>query len=166
MPQNTASITFEDYDAEKATMSVNIGPLTALNFTAKRDAVDDLEAALAGITLGQMRKTSINEVFAGSVAAVTDQQAQRESKWLVTYRDETDFLDVANTIANVGYGNLYSVEVPTAKLSLLANNSDSLILDDGGVVEAFVTAFEAVQNSPTGGNTVKVISIRHVGRSS
>ena len=166
MPQNTASFTFEDYDAEKATMSVNIGPLTAANTVAKHAAIESLETALGGLTLGEIRRTNITETFNGSTAQVTEQVAQRESKWLVTYRDVTEFFDVGNTINNVGFGNIYTVEIPTADVSLLANNSDALVLADGGPVAAFVTAFEAVQNSPTGGNEIEVISIRHVGRAS
>ena len=164
MPANTATVTFEDYNGEKSSTAVNIGPLTLANFTAKRAAIDAYEAALGGITLGEQRRTTINEVFAGSVAAVTDTNAQRETKWLVTARDVTEFFDVGNTINNPGYGNLFQVEVPTADLSLLENNNDTLVLDDGGPIAAFVTAFEALANSPTGGNEVQVISIRHVGR--
>lgn len=164
MPQNTATITFEDYNAEKSGTAVNIGPLTLANFAAKHAAVAAYETALEGITLGEQRRTTISEVFTGSVAAVTNVNAQREAKWLVTLRDNTEFLDVANTINNVGYGNLFQLEIPTADLSLLENNNDTLVLADGGPIAAFVTAIEALANSPTGGNEVEVISIRHVGR--
>lgn len=168
MPQNIGTFTFEDYSKEKGTMTVNIGPLTAANFTAKRDALDDLKAALGGMTLGEIRKTSITEQFSESTATVTDKDAQRETKWLVTYRDETQFLDAGNTINNVGFGNLYTVEIPTADRSLLTGNSDNLDIDPAtrsAAVGAFITAFEALQNSPTGGNECKVVGIKHVGRS-
>lgn len=164
MVVNTATFTIEDYSREKSGMSLNIGPLTAANFTAVRDAIDDLKAVMDNIALGEIRRTNINEVFAESVAAVTDQNAQRERKWLVTYRDNTQYLDVGNTINNTGFGQVYNVEVPTAKLSLLAGNSDELSLTATGVA-AWVTAFEAVQNSPTGGNEIEVLTIKHVGRS-
>lgn len=163
MAQNQASFTLEDYDKEKSTMGLNIGPITALNFTAKRDALDDLKAAIGPLVLGEIRRTSITENFAESADLVTDQQAQRETKWKITYRDVTQFLDVANTINNVGFGNVYDTELPTAKLALLSGNVDTLDLTDTDVA-AFVTAFEAVQNSPTGGNEVEVIEIKHVGR--
>lgn len=163
MPQNIATFSFEDYNRERSGVGLNIGPLTVLNFTAKRDAIDDLKAALGGITVGEIRKTTITEQFAESSAAVTAQAAQREIKWEVSYRDVTQFLDIANTINNVGFGDVHSVEVPTADLSLLAGNSEILVLT-ATPVAAFVTAFEAVQNSPTGGNEVEVIQIKHVGR--
>lgn len=163
MPANTATITFEDYNREKSSTAVSVGPLTAANYTAKHAAIAAYEAALEGITLGEQRRTTISEVFAGSVDPVTDTNAQRETKWLVTARDITEFFDVGNTISNPGFGNLFQVEIPTADLSLLENNSDELALD-GTEAAAFVTAFEAVANSPTGGNEVQVVSIRHVGR--
>jgi len=163
MAQNQATFTFEDYNAEKSSMAMNIGPITVLNFAAVRDAIDDLKTAVGGLTLGEQRKTTISEQFSESSAAVTNQNAQRERKWLVSYRDVTQFFDVANTISNVGFGNVYQVEVPTADLSLLTGNSDILPLTQTQAA-AFVTAFEAVQNSPTGGNEIEVIEIRHVGR--
>jgi hypothetical protein len=165
MPMNTATITVEDYDGEKSRSSFNIGPLTAANFTAKRAAIDTLVDAAAAIIVGQIRQVTISEQFAESTSEVAQQMAQRETKWLVTYRDNTQFLDVANTINNVGYGNLYSIEIPAADLDLLDDHEDNLPLVGITEVEDFVTAFEAVQNSPTGGNEVVVVSIRHVGRS-
>ena len=160
---NKATFTIQDFDSEKSTMSINIGPLTAANFTAKRDAIDDLKAATADIIAGEIRNTSITESFAESVDAVTNVNAQRESKWLAVLRDVTQFFDVGNTINNVGFGHLFSVEIPTALLSLLAGNSGILSLA-APAVAAFVTAIEAIANSPTGGNEVEVVEIRHVGR--
>lgn len=163
MAQNKATFTIQDFDAENSTMSINIGPLTAANFTAKRDAVDDLKVALDGIIAGEIRKTSLTEQFSESAAAVTDPQAQREAKWLAVLRDVTQFLDVGNTINNVGFGSLFTVEIPTALLSLLSGNSGVLDLAVPAVA-AVVTALEAVANSPTGGNQVDVVEIRNVGR--
>lgn len=165
MTLNNATFTIEDYSQEKGSMSINIGPVTVVNFTALHDAIDDLEAVMPNMILGAIRKTNVHEIFNGSVAAVTDVNAQRERKWLVTYRDETEFLDVADTIMNTGYGQVYNVEIPTAKLSLLDTESDELDLSVAAVA-AWITAFEAVQISPTGGDVINVISIRHVGRSS
>jgi hypothetical protein len=163
MPQNTATFSFEDYNFESSNTGVNIGPLSAANFTAKRAAINTLETAVQAITLGELRRTSINEVFAISSASVTDKNAQRERKWLVTLRDNTQFFDGANTINNPGYGNLFKIEVPTADLSLLSGNNDQLDLTIPAVA-TFVTALEAVANSPTGGNECVVTKIEHVGR--
>jgi hypothetical protein len=163
---NSASFTIGEYDPkENATMQLNPGPITSVNYDAKRDAIDDLKLVMGNIILGEVRYTNLTIKTTESVAEVTDPNAQRERKWLVTYRDNTEFLDVADTIENAGYGKLYNTEVPTADNSLLDNKSDDLDLAIPGVA-AWITAFEAVHNSPTGGNEIEVISIKHVGRSS
>lgn len=164
MPANTATFGVEDYNKETSRMSINIGPLTAANFTAKRDAIDDVKNAIPALILGELRTSTINESFAESTANVTDKNAQRESKWLITMRDVTQFFDVANTINNPGFGNKFNIELPTADLSLLpAVATDELDLTVTAVA-TFVTALEAIVNSPTGGNECEVVSIRHVGR--
>lgn len=163
MPQNTASITIEDYDGETSTTSVNVGPLTALNFTAKRAAIDAYRAAIVDLVLGAVRKTNLTEVFTESTEPVTNPQAQREAKWEVTIRDVTEFFDVADTISNVGFGETWTITIPTADLSLLEANQAELDLS-GTEAAAYVTAAEAVMNSPWGGNEVQIVKIRHVGR--
>lgn len=164
MAQNQATFSIADYDREGSSMSVNVGPITVVNFTALHDAIDDLEAAIPGMILGEIRQTTIAEKFPQSTAVVTDKDAQRERKWLITYRDVTEFLDVGNTINNTGYGNLYTKELPTADASLLPNTATDELDLSAGAVATFVTAFEAVENSPTGGPDIEVVSIKLVGR--
>jgi hypothetical protein len=163
MPQNRASFSIEDFSRESSRTGVNIGPLTAANFTAKRDAIDDLKLAIDGIILGEIRSTSITESFAESSDPVATINAQRERKWLVTARDVTQFFDVANTINNPGFGELFQTEVPTANIALITTNTDEVPLTEPAIA-AFVTAFEAIAHSPTGGNQTEVVAIRHVGR--
>lgn len=162
---NSASFTIGEYDPkENSTMQLNQGPVTAANYDARRAALDTLKGVMGNISLGEVRFINLNIKTTESVAEVTDENAQRERKWLVTYRDNTEFLDVADTIENVGFGKIFNTEVPCADLSLLSNKSDELSLTATGV-PAWITAFEAAQNSPTGGNEIEVISIKHVGRS-
>lgn len=163
MPKNRSTFTYQDFDDETSTVSMSIGPLTAANFDAKRAAIDALATAAQGITLLEHRSTSNTENFAISAAAVNDPNAQREKKWIVSYRDITQFLDVGNTINNVGFGGIFDLEWPGADLSLLTPGSKYADLTDPAVA-AFVTAFEAVQNSPTGGNEIAVVRIWHAGR--
>jgi len=167
MPQNTATFTIEDYDTESSRTGVNIGPLTAVNFTAKRAAIDALKTAMTDgaqpLILGELRKTTISESFSESADNVTLVFAQRESKWLVTLRDNTQFLDVANTINNVGFGDTFKIEIPTANANLLQPGSDLL---DTGVANiiTWIAALEAVANSPTGGNECLFVQAQYVGR--
>jgi hypothetical protein len=164
MPQNKGGFQVADYSKESSAVTVNLGPLTAVNFEAKHAALDALKDAIAPMILGRIRKTTVTEQFSEDSAAVTDEEAQRETKWLVTLVDDTQFLDVGNTINNVGFGNRFTVEIPCAKLSLLTGGSDYLTFPDGDVIDDFIAALEAVANSPTGGNEVHVESIKHVGR--
>lgn len=162
---NSASLIIGEYDPkENSSMSLNVGPVTSVNYDARRAAIAGLQAVMGNLILGEVRYVNLTIKTTESVVEVTDVNAQRERKWLVTYRDNTEFLDVGNTIENTGYGKLFNTELPTADLSLLDAQSDQLDLAATGVA-AWITAFEAAQNSPTGGNEIEVISIRHVGRS-
>lgn len=79
--------------------------------------------------------------------------AQRERKVLMTYvGDDTGFK--------------YSQEIPTADLSVLTLlPNDQIELADGGVMAAYVTAFEAIARSPKDdAEEVTVIGAKHVGR--
>lgn len=163
---NLATFTVEDYKGKKSSMSGNVGPITALNFTARRDAIDDFKATLAPMIRGEVRATNITERFAESASEVTDDAASVGSKWRIIVQDQTQFFDVGNTINNANYLNTFEVELPTADETLLAAHDATLDLADGGVVEAFVTAFEAAFQSPWGGNEIKVLEIRHVNRTS
>jgi hypothetical protein len=112
-----------------------------------------LKAAVAAITLGEVAKeTRSSYVEILSQDAPTDANAQRERKWLVTYRTNTA-------------EKLFRMEIPTAKVVgnlLPASDEADLTATD---MAAFVTAFEAFQRSPDDPTeTVTVISIRNVGR--
>ena len=164
MPQNTATFTIQEHNPkEPSSFSVNIGPLTAANFTAKRAAISALEAAAQAVIIGVLSKTSISENFS-NYPGTAPSTAQRGLKWLITYKDITQFLDVANTINNVGFGNTYTKEIPTANLGLVTNVDEYVDITDAPW-DDFVAAFEAVENSPTGGNEVQILSIQLVNRS-
>lgn len=162
-----AAISMEDYDGESSTVLLWVQDVSAVNFGSVSQDVDELKDAIATISLGAIRDASINKSYPESPATVTDKTAQRESKWLITYRDTTQFLDAANTIANPGYLKVFTTEIPAAKLSLLSNNSDELDLAET-TVAAFVTVFEANARSPynhsANAPTIDVLSIKHVGR--
>lgn len=161
---NTATFTIEDYDNEKSSMTINVGLLTVLNFLSKRDAVNLLQQAMEDMIIGEIRKTSINENFTVSVNPVTDRNAQRERKWLITMRDTQQFFDVLNTLPNPQFGNLFQVELATADLSLLpAFATDRVDLTIPAIAN-FVTRLEGIAHAPAGGGNPEVVSIRHVGR--
>lgn len=143
--------TLIDYDSEKTAVQIHHVALTAGNFAATETLLDALRDATAAITLGNMAHTRYGNEDLLSVTPASDEQAQREAKWLVSYHDTTSLKS-------------YSVEIGTADFDQLdPNDRKHAHIGDAGLVDAFVTAFEAVAKSPTGGAVV-VDEITLVGR--
>jgi len=139
-------------EPETTTFRVPIVALTAANVVAQQALLATLGTAVAGITLGQVNKTTtvLSEV-PGVPGPSSNPLAQRENKWLVRYHDATN-------------NKKYSVSLGTSDTSLLTNNSEFLALD-GTEAAAFVDAFEAVVRSPYDDTHLVVVdSIQFVGR--
>lgn len=112
-------------------------------------------------------KTALNAIIEGILAkenivlydtildsaTLPAEGAQRERKLLLTYVGDTT-------------GFKFSQEIPTADLSALTLlPNDQVELADGGVMAAYVTAFEAIARNPKDdAETVTVIGAKHVGR--
>lgn len=88
-----------------------------------------------------------------SSAVPTNPFAQREIKMLVSYVGDTT-------------GRKRSLEIPTPDLTALTlTGKDEVTLVDGGVMEAWVTAFEAIARMPDDdAETVTVTGAEIVGR--
>jgi len=157
-PISRASQTLQDYGtpgsgtgAEKSSWAVWVSTLTSGNFVAVTGAISTLFSAALDITLGAQSGSTIQASATSSAVTVTNALSQRENKWLVRYHD-----------AN---GTKFSVEIPTADLSLLDAGTEFLNLADGGVIAAFVSAFEAVAKSPDDPALATTVdSIQFVGR--
>jgi len=157
-PVSRASQTLQDYGtpgsgsgAEKSTWAFWTATLTAANFVAQTGLIADLFTAALDITLGAQSGT--NQMASSTVSSVnvTNPVAQRENKWLVRYHDSQ--------------GTKFTLEVPTADLSLLDQGTEFLNLADGGPIAAFVAAFEAVVKSPDDPSYATTVdSIQFVGR--
>lgn len=152
------NLRYRDYGepGERSTVSFDGPDLTALNLDAEVVLQNALRDAVADITLG----TLVNVERRASESPQPDTQpasqfAQRETKWLVRYRDTVT-------------GDKAFVTLPCADLALLdASAEDKIDMTDADVI-AFVAAFEAYVLSPgtgTRGNT-EVYEIQHVGRNS
>lgn len=148
-----ATISVNDYEPERSAVKITSTELTAANFDAQVAAFVSFRDALAGITEGLMVSHEIanrNEIV-GPKTPASAKTAQRERKWLVRYHAVTG-------------GAPYTMELPCADLDALdPNNRGFAEIGDGGVVDAFVSAFEAFVKTESGGN-VAVDSIAHVGR--
>lgn len=147
------SFTIMDYNREKSSFTYNVGEVTAVTLPSILSGNTDLEEALQAIIEGVISRRQL-DVFDNaeqSPTPPTEKYAQRETKWLVRFRDVTT-------------NKLYRSEIPTAKLSLLTANEDTLDLSAGAGL-AFKTAFEAHARSVDNNNVV-IISVQHVGRNS
>lgn len=147
------TLTYLDYSGEKsAAKFVGPSPVQA-GFDTWRSQMDAIEAAITDITGGTLHKlVQANEVSLESNELPTDAEAQREKKWLVTYR--------ANTSEK-----LFRLEIPCAMPTgqlLPASDQADLTTTE---MAAFVSAFETFVRSPDNGTeNVTVQSIRFVGR--
>lgn len=163
-------VTIEDMDHEISTTSFWLQDVGAGNYASVTQDLDEVKDGIITVIRGEVRQTGFTKTFLESFDAVTDAEAQRENKWLVTYRDTTQFLDALNTIANPGYGKVFNIEIATAKLT-------GILLDDRGVMdvsagstgEDFVAAIQPnirspYNNSAAGTPTVLILEIAHVGR--
>lgn len=165
-------ITIEDYDGEKSVVRVNLQDVDALNYGSVTQDLDELKDAIAPVIRGEVRKVSLRKEFPESAALVTDLEAQRESKWLVVMRDTTQFLDVANAVANTGFNKLFTIEIPTALLTGKLDSSGKNVADLTETdMAALVSSLEADLRSPWNHSsevgitpTQEVVEIRHVGR--
>lgn len=163
-----SSFQVADYDNEVSHTHLWVQDMSAANFDSVAQDVDELKDAILLVSLGEVRDAAIRKVYPESGALVTDPDAQRERKWVVLYRDMTQFLDAGATIANPGYLKLFTAEIACADASLLATNSDLMDVSAGTDGETFVNSFEANARSPYNHTAtspvIEVIEIRMVGR--
>lgn len=149
-----AVFTMMDHEGEKTPATVYVGDITAVSLPAFLTEFGALRTAIEGITIGVVHK----ETWVGDDTVLSNTNpangfAQRETKWLVRYRD-----DVTEEV--------YRSEIGTADLSLLPVGEEFLDLTAGAGL-AFKTAFEQIARSPESNvNTVTVVSVQHVGRNS
>lgn len=107
------NLTYLDYSGETSNVGVRFDDLTALTFTTINDLMDDVVAAIEGVSIGNLQKDArIAGETKFAVSNPANVWAQREIKWLVRCTD-----------AN---GNAATFEIPCADLSLLSPNTDKL----------------------------------------
>ncbi len=144
------NLTYNDYDDEQSTMGVYAPDLTAGNFAAQETLRNAFIAAVEGVTIGALRKTSVIAVDTPSGSGpAANSGAQRELKWLV------------RGVSNTGFP--VSFEIPCADTSLLEVNGPRM--DPGGAEWAALKADgEAYLRSNRLTETVTLIEAVLVGR--
>lgn len=96
--------TINDNSNEKSSFAINTIPLTAANFDAQATIAANIAASLATLTIGAVVKQTQNNIPLDSPATPTSVYAQREIKWLVTYRGNAS-------------GKLFQVEIACPDLT-------------------------------------------------
>jgi hypothetical protein len=145
-------MTLRDYDNEVGRVRVRQETLTAANFDAQAALRGAFESAVVTMTeCAALASFSYGNEQTNSIVGAASTYAQRELKWLVQYHES-------------GGTTPYSMTIPCAKTTLLdPNDKKHAHIGDAGVVDAFVTAFEAFVLGPNGSATV-VDDITLVGR--
>lgn len=164
-----AHVFIKDHNEEGSGTSFLMEDVTDANYNGVMGDLETLRTVIDGVTRGVVRLYGWSQDFFGIASTPANPDAQRETKWLVSYRDTTEYLDELQTIRNSGFQKVFSLEIPTADLSLLRPNSDELdITTPGSPGLALVTAIEAYIRSPYNveafAPTIEVINVRHVGR--
>lgn len=147
-------ITYKDFGTpgELSTVTFNTPDANAGNIAALITDGDVLRVAMQKIMIGGVQKRQLVAFVNETKVEPTNPFAQRETKWLVRYRDASS-------------KNAYSLEIPCADLGKLdPDNSGKALMTDADVIE-FKDAFEAYHRSPEG-NAAELIEIVHVGRNS
>lgn len=142
--------TYKDYTKESSSTQIYIPEIILGNILSVTGLINDYQAALDAITLGNNTRQQTVGVYADlGDAPAGSTSAQRENKWKVSYIDNAT-------------GDSHFFTIPTAMLTLLATNSDLMNIASGAGL-AYVNALEAVAKSELG-NDIAVTEIKFVGR--
>lgn len=160
MTQVSLYIGQNDHDNERAGSTILWSPVDETNFVAAFANMQILQARIDALTLGTLAERAVTFRTRLSNAPATNPNAQRETKWLVTYEDITP--ELAQNVQNPGFGKVFTLEIPCADLSLLQPNNDEIDYTSTAFTN-FKSTFEQHARSPYGGQ-VRILTMRHVGR--
>lgn len=168
-------VSMVDASGEPTSFSFNVQDIGAANFATVTQDIDEVKDAILAFVGGEVIQAGFTKTFPEAPNPVTNAEAQREKKWLITYRDTTQFLDAGNTIANPGYLKVFTAEIGTA---LLDDGTDSYLIPGTDVadyagntdVSDFVDVIVANIRSPYNHTAVApsnaFIQMKYVGRNS
>jgi len=146
------TFTILDYSEEKSPVSFSFGGVTALNIAGFITQFGALRTALTSIITGVVQKEKwVGDDTVLSNTPPTDQNAQIELKWLLTYEGATT-------------KKKFRQEIPTPDTTKLVPGTDLADMTDTDIA-AYVTAFETIAKSPDDdAEGVNVLDMRLVGR--
>src|SRR6185503_11271843 len=146
------TFTILDYSEDKCPVSFSFGGVTALNIAGFITQFGALRTALTSIITGVVQKEKwVGDDTVLSNTPPTDQNAQIELKWLLTYEGATT-------------KKKFRQEIPTPDTTKLVPGTDLADMTDTDIA-AYVTAFETIAKSPDDdAEGVNVLDMRLVGR--
>lgn len=150
-PTTQVEASWRDYNSEASRTGVWVTTLTAGNIVAQTTLINSLLTAMAAVTLGEQQTQTITLsriIVSGDLP--TDVHAQRENKWLVRYHD-------------VGTNEKFTVTIPCADLTLLADHSDMADMSTSAWVN-LKAAWELIVRGPNDNNLTILDSAQFVGR--
>lgn len=149
------TLSVKDWDGDTGTTGIEVGAVTAVSLPGLLTQIGAYRTAVDGLIIGEMAKEQLSAfitILSQDNADVPE--AQANVKWLVKYHDNTQFFDApVNAIPNAGYLKAFTLELPTADLSLLEDNQTFLDLSVNPGL-AYVTAAQAMGRSPYGGAVI------------
>lgn len=151
--QHKSVFSWRDYSRETSTSTVYHGPITAITIGGFLTQYGALKSAMDAISLGTLAKeTIVMDETVLTADSPTNVFAQRELKWLVRYKGNTNEA-------------VYTLTIPCADpTGRLLPGQDMADLTQTEMA-AFVTAFETLAKAPDNdAESVSVISIELVGR--
>lgn len=143
----------KDFSNESSPVSIYNGAITPASLAGFLTEFGQMRTAIDNITIGTMQKEKwVGDDTLLSNALPASAFAQRELKWLVSYR---------NAVSNKNY----TVEIPTADpINRLIAGTDRMDLTEAAAA-AFVTRFNSFARSPENDtDAVAVNAIFLVGR--
>lgn len=147
------TFSFLDASAERSSVTMHIQPITVGTISAVVSFVGVVREDLEALTLGTVasEKIIMDDTYI-SRTPPTDQGAQRELKWLVTYEGVTDH-------------KLYQFEIPTADPSLTIAGTDLADITLTPWVD-FITdiEFSTVRTPGSDTQAINFVDARLVGR--
>ena len=170
-------ITVRDYAKDTATMYFHLPEITALNYAAVTQDLDEVRDAIEPHLLGKIVNVGFTRTFnddAIDITPITDKEADRGKKFLVTLQDMKGWLDALGTIRNPGYGAMFSVEIPVINPAIVTNESDFVDIVTAGdgkdLADALAANIKSRDNRDASGATpndttfCRVVSIKRVSR--
>lgn len=144
-----------DHSQEKSSVTVNVGPITALTIAGLLSQITAFNAALDDITLGTIVQEAFGVVDQVSNTVPTDKTAQVETRVLVGYVDAVTGAKESFIIPTADYAVFNYAPAPAA---------DFILIGDGASAEttAFISAVQAMAKFPGTNNAITVTYMKIV----